>query len=71
MKRMHQRHLAERWLLSERTLEAWRSQGKGPRYMKIGGRCVYRLEDVEAYEAAHLHANTSGPLQDLEDGGAR
>jgi len=29
--------------------------------MKIGGRIVYRLEDIEAYEAAHLHQNTSGP----------
>lgn len=61
MRRLQQTHLAERWHLSPRTLEAWRFQGKGPHYMKIGGRIVYRLEDIEAYEAAHLHQNTGGP----------
>jgi hypothetical protein len=30
--------------------------------LKIGGRVVYRLSDVEAFEAASLHANTFGPI---------
>ena len=44
--------LSDRWHMSTRTLEQWRWKGIGPRYLKIGGRVLYRLEDIEAYEAA-------------------
>ena len=50
--------------VSTRTLEQWRWQGKGPRYLKIGGRVVYRVEDVEAFEAVNLHVNTIGPIDE-------
>ena len=43
--------LARRWRLSPRTLERWRWQGKGPAYLKIGVRIVYRKEDIESFEA--------------------
>ena len=46
-----QRELAHRWRLSGRTLEKWRWTKKGPAHVKLGGRIVYRLADVEAYEA--------------------
>src|SRR5215471_15399640 len=52
---LHQTDLSRRWNVSPRTLERWRWQGKGPRYLKIGGRVRYRLEDIEAYEAANVH----------------
>ncbi len=55
--RLTQRDLAERWHLSPRTLERWRWLKRGPAYLKVGNRVVYRLEDVEAYEAAHLRAS--------------
>lgn len=42
--------LARRWGLSHRTLERWRHDETGPTYLKIGGRVVYRLSDIEAYE---------------------
>ena len=67
MTTLRQKALATRWGISERTLEQWRWQGKGPRYLKIGARVVYRLSDVEAYEAAHLHRNTTGPLDPAWD----
>ena len=51
---LNQTQLAERWNISPRTLERWRWVGDGPRYLKIGGRVVYRVEDIEAYEAAQL-----------------
>jgi hypothetical protein len=71
MQHLDQKTLAGRWLVSPRTLEQWRWQGKGPRYLKIGGRVVYRLADVEAFEAASLHAKTVGPIGDRpEDGRA-
>jgi hypothetical protein len=52
---LHQSELATRWRMSPRTLEGWRYRKKGPPYATIGGHVRYRLEDVEAYEAANLH----------------
>jgi hypothetical protein len=52
--RFDQKALAQRWSISARTLERWRWCGTGPRYLKIGGRVLYRLEDIEAYEARQL-----------------
>ena len=56
MMTMHLRpdDLSARWHIATRTLDNWRWKGEGPRYLKIGGRVVYRLEDVEAYEAGQL-----------------
>ena len=59
LKHLNQIDLADRWNISERTLERWRWVGGGPAYLKIGGRVAYRLEDVEAYEAAQLRHSTS------------
>lgn len=59
VKHMNQDDLAERWSISPRTLERWRWVGQGPRYMKIGGRVVYRQEEVEAFEAQQTRASTS------------
>jgi predicted site-specific integrase-resolvase len=49
---LNQVQLARRWHLSPRTLERWRSQGEGPAFLKLGGRIVYRLDDVEEFERA-------------------
>ena len=49
MQHLDQKHLAKRWLVSPRTLEQWRWQGRGPRYLKINGRVIYRLPDIEAF----------------------
>jgi hypothetical protein len=38
--------------MSERTLERWRYQRVGPPHLKVVGHVIYRVEDVEAYEAA-------------------
>ena len=55
---LNQIELAERWSLSHRTLERWRWLGQGPAYLKIGGRVVYRLADVEAYEREQQRGGT-------------
>jgi len=52
-----QKELARRWTLSHRTLERWRWEGKGPAFMKIGGRVVYRLEDILNHEKEQLQLN--------------
>ena len=49
---LNQVALARRWDVSPRTLERWRWLKQGPRYIKLGGHVVYRLEDIEAFEAA-------------------
>lgn len=53
---LNQTELAARWKISPRTLERWRWIGDGPRFLKIGGRVIYRIEDVEAFELAALSA---------------
>lgn len=50
--------LAERWCMSPKTLGRWRWIGAGPRFLKVSGKVLYRLEDIEAFEAAHLRSRT-------------
>lgn len=50
----HQYRLAKRWQISHKTLERWRYLKVGPNYLKIGGRVVYRIEDIEAFEEQQL-----------------
>jgi hypothetical protein len=59
---LSQLDLARRWSISPRTLERWRWTGEGPRYVKLVGRIVYRLEDIEAFENARVHNSTSQPV---------
>jgi hypothetical protein len=49
-----QKELAERWRMSEATLERWRSDRIGPVFLKIMGRVLYRLIDIEGFEVASL-----------------
>lgn len=46
--------LIARWgnAIGEGTLANWRAQGKGPKFVKLGAKVVYRLADVIEYEAA-------------------
>ena len=59
LKHLHQVELARRWQISPRTLERWRWLQQGPAYLKVGGRVVYRLCDVESYESQQLHRGAS------------
>lgn len=44
--------LAKRWGLTPATLRNWRTQKKGPAFVKLGGTSVrYALEVVEEWEA--------------------
>lgn len=51
--------LIERWggAVKKGTLNNWRSQGKGPAFVKFGSRVRYPLAKVIAWEAVHLNAN--------------
>ena len=59
VKHLNQRQLADRWDLSEATLERWRSEGIGPVFLKLQGQVRYRIEDIEAYEVDSLRKSTS------------
>ena len=50
--------LVERWngTVTRNTLANWRAQSKGPPFVKIGSRVVYRVSDLEAWE----RNNTTG-----------
>ncbi len=52
LRHLDQTELSRRWRISPRTLEQWRWRKIGPRYLKVGGRVLYRLGDVKEYEAA-------------------
>jgi len=57
-KHLNQKELARRWNISHRTLEKWRWAGEGPKFIKLGVRVVYRLEDVIVFEQNHLREST-------------
>lgn len=38
--------------IPERTLAQWRYQGRGPRYLKLGGHVRYRRSEVKAWADA-------------------
>jgi len=46
--------------LSERTLERWRVQGIGPRFVRLPNRSIrYRQQDIDADVAARVVDSTS------------
>jgi hypothetical protein len=53
------KELIGRWRgqISATTLANWRSERKGPAFIKIGGRVLYPLADVIAYEAQSRRSN--------------
>lgn len=47
---LNQNELASRWGMSPRTLENWRSTGKGPKYVKLGGQVRYKIAEIVKLE---------------------
>lgn len=72
---LKQDQVAARWNLSEATLERWRSEGIGPKFLKLRGQVRYRLVDIEAFELSCLATSTQSrglqitllPAQTRED----
>nr|CUV31798.1 conserved protein of unknown function [Ralstonia solanacearum] len=61
-----QRDLALRWGKAEATIARYRSDGCGPRFLKIGGAVLYRQEDVERFELENLFASSSSRSEETE-----
>ena len=55
---LNQKQLAARWHLSEATLERWRTEGIGPKFLKLPGRVIYRMMEIEAFEESCLTIST-------------
>ncbi len=51
--------LAQRWGVSVKTLQRWRSEGGGPRYLKLSRRVSYPLDSVISFEQFALYDSTS------------
>lgn len=47
--RLSRTHAAKYLGVAPQTLANWRSLGRGPKHMKLGGRVFYRLADLEAF----------------------
>ncbi len=51
---------AARYLnFEETTLEQWRWNGRGPRFVKIGRHVRYRLSDLDAFIQERVFASTT------------
>jgi len=56
---LNENELAQRWGISPKTLQRWRSEGRGPHYLKLSKRVSYPLESVIDFERIALHESTS------------
>lgn len=52
------REAAEMLNVKETTLEQWRWNGRGPRFVKLGRLVRYRQTDLEAFMQASFHPET-------------
>jgi predicted DNA-binding transcriptional regulator AlpA len=56
---LSENELAHRWGISPKTLQRWRTEGRGPKYLKLSKRVTYPLEVITEYEHSALHVSTS------------
>ncbi|MCK5384406.1 MAG: helix-turn-helix domain-containing protein [Alphaproteobacteria bacterium] len=50
---------AEHLCISEMTLRKWRWEGKGPRFVKMGRKVLYRQIDLNDYVEGQVRVSTS------------
>ncbi len=41
------------------TLDIWRCEGRGPAFVRVGSRVMYRDEDLETFITANIRTSTS------------
>jgi predicted DNA-binding transcriptional regulator AlpA len=58
---LNERQVADSCSISVLTLRKWRSEGRGPRYVKIGALVRYRPEDVDAWIQSHASQSPALP----------
>lgn len=60
---LNEAQLASRWGMSTKTLQRWRMDGRGPRYLKLSKRVVYPIEDILDFEDRSAYLSTSTRAQ--------
>ena len=58
-----QREAALALRCSERTLERWRVQGMGPRFVRLNHSIRYRQQDLDAHIASRVVGSTSEAME--------
>ena len=62
--RLNERQLCKFWSITPETLRKWRGNGYGPIYLKIGGRVLYRSEDILAFEHQTRYRSSGDKIKD-------
>jgi phage terminase Nu1 subunit (DNA packaging protein) len=52
--------------LAEQTMSLWRSQGRGPAFLRVGSRIRYHLDDLSNWLGQHRFRNTAQARQAQE-----
>ena len=66
--RLTERQLCKFWSITVETLRKWRGNGYGPIYIKVGGRVLYRPEDIREFERQTMYRSSGQKIQ-YEGGG--
>jgi len=61
---LSEKELAQRWGIAQKTLQRWRTEGRGPRYLKLSKRVVYQVEEVKAFEYSMAYESTSQKVEE-------
>ena len=57
--------LSERWGVHVNTLQRWRTEGGGPKFVRLGlKRILYPVSEVEAYESKTLGSTAESSVAD-------
>lgn len=62
---MKPKDLAARWDVHESTLGQWRWFGKGPSFLKILSLILYRVKDIEQFEALAIQHMKKGSTDEV------
>lgn len=55
----------KRWGISAKTLQRWRSEGRGPKFMKLSKRVLYPIDEVYTFESEAMRASTWESASDV------
>jgi hypothetical protein len=55
---MRPHELAKRWGFNVMSLANMRTQGRGPKFIKLGNKVLYPVAEIEAYEGSLLRQNS-------------
>lgn len=58
-KYMSETELAEYWHISIRTLQSWRLNGGGPKFLKLGKAIRYSVDEIKRFESENTKTSTA------------